>query len=232
MTRITKALISMLSLPLMVTATVVSAQTPGQRESLSVQGCSGQATVIRAEGRMLVDIGELAAITNGSITFKGGDMVLTMPGCADSQRAEADGGKALLSRPFMRTAIEAMASIREWGGILQATVQDRYPVANAMTGNTIIAYESRAADAVGLAAASASTDSDYRGLELLQNEFNNVKAWTDKFLRARKSLTAQYMTLSDSPFQDDEQAQKIMQCGQFLEQMFPSGSFRDDAACH
>jgi len=125
-----------------------------------------------------------------------------------------------------------MASIREWGGILQATVQDRYPVGNAMTGNTIIAYQERAADKVALASAAASTDSDYRGLELLRNEFNSLQAWTDRFVEGRKSMTAQYLTLSETPFQEDEQAQKILRCGQFLAQMFPGGSFHDDAVCH
>lgn len=101
-----------------------------------------------------------------------------------------------------------------------------------MTGNTIIAYQERAADRVALASAAVSTDSDYRGLELLRNEFNDLKAWTDRFLQARKSLTAQYMTLTDTPLQDDDQAQKIIACGQFLAQMFPSGTFQDNAVCH
>ncbi len=101
-----------------------------------------------------------------------------------------------------------------------------------MTGNTIIAYQGRAAESVALASAAASTDSDHRGLELLTNEFNNLQAWTSRFLQARKSMTAQYMTLSETPFPEDDQAQKIIQCGQFLAQMFPKGTFQDDAVCH
>ncbi len=206
------------------------AQTQRQREALSVQGCSGQANVVRFQGRDLVDVQELARITNGSLSFNAGNLVLTLPGCEGSERADAD--KAGFSRPFMKAAIEAMGSIREWGGILQATVQDRYPVGTPMTGNTIIAYQERAADSVALATAAASSESDYHGLELLRNEFNNLKAWTDRFFQARKSMTAQYMTLSDTPLQDDDQAQKIMRCGQFLAQMFPGGTFQDDSACH
>ena len=98
-----------------------------------------------------------------------------------------------------------------------------------MTGNTIVAYQGSAAESVALATAAVSTDSDYRGLELLRND---LKAWTDRFFETRKSLTAQYMTLTDTPLQDDDQAQKIMRCGQFLAQMFPSGTFQDDTACH
>ena len=231
MARMTKSVALMLWLPLIMAA-IAPAQTQHQRESLSVQGYSGQATVVRSQGHVFVDVQDLARITNGSLSFNGGNLVLTVPGCEASERGDGEADKAGFSRSFMKAAIEAMGSIREWGGILQATVQDRYPVGTPMTGNTIIAYQERAADSVALATAAASADSDYRGLELLKNEFNNLKAWTDRFFQARKSLTAEHMTLSESPLQDDDQAQKIVRCGQFLAQMFPAGSFQDDAVCH
>jgi len=231
MAHITKPMAFIFCLPLMLTG-MAPAQTQRQGEAMSVQGYSGQANVVRFQGRVFVDVQDLARITNGSLSFSGGGVVLTLRGCEASQRDEGDAVKEGFSRPFMKAAIEAMASIREWGGILQATVQDRYPVGNAVIGNTIIAHQERAADRVALASAAASTDSDYRGLELLRNEFNNLQTWTDRFVQGRKSLTAQYMTLSDTPFQEDEQAQKIMRCGQFLAQMFPGGTFQDDAVCH
>ncbi|MGC2109973.1 MAG: hypothetical protein WA655_10680 [Candidatus Korobacteraceae bacterium] len=231
MARMTKLLAFVFWVALMMTATA-PAQTQRQREAFSVQGYSGQTNVMRLQGRVFVDVQDLARITNGSLSFDGGNLVLTLSGCENSERPNRDPVKAGFSRSFMTAAIGAMGSIREWGGILQATVQDRYPVGTPMTGNTIIAYQERAADSVALASAAASTDSDYRGLELLRNEFNNLKGWTDTFFQARKSLTAQYMTLTDTPLQDDDEAQKIIHCGQFLAQMFPSGTFQDDAVCH
>lgn len=218
-------------LALMLTA-MAAAQTQSPKKVLSVQGDSEKMNIMRFQGRDFVDVQELARVTDGSLSFNGDGLVLTLPGCEASERRDTEHGKAGFSRPFMKSAIEAMGSIREWGGILQATVQDRYPVGTPMTGNTIIAYQERAADSVALASAAASTDSDYRGLELLRNEFNNLKGWTDTFFQARKSLTAQYMTLTDTPLQDDGEAQKIIHCGQFLAQMFPSGTFQDDAVCH
>ncbi len=231
MAHITKPMAFISCLALMMIGMAL-AQTQRQGEAMSVQGYSGQANVVRFQGRVFVDVQDLVRITNGSLSFDGSGAVLTLPGCEASERGSGDVGKAGFSRPFMKAAIEAMASIREWGGILQATVQDRYPVGNAMTGNTIIAYQERAADRVALASAAASTDADYRGLELLRNEFNNLQDWTDRFVEARKSMTAEYLTLSDTPFEDDDQAQKIMRCGHFLAQMFPSGTFQDDAVCH
>jgi hypothetical protein len=132
----------------------------------------------------------------------------------------------------MRAAIEAMASIREWGGMLQVVVQNGYPVGKAMAGNTIRAYQGRAADSVALASAAASTDDDHRGLELLRNEFNNLQAWAESFVDARNSLSAADLSTSENPLKDDQDAQKIIRCGQFLGQMFGGGAFQDDAACH
>jgi len=83
-----------------------------------------------------------------------------------------------------------------------------------------------------LAQAATSTDDDHRGLELLRNEYENVRAWADSFVDARNSLRAANLSTSENPLKDDQDAQKIMHCGQFLAQMFAGGSFEDDAACH
>ena len=130
----------------------------------------------------------------------------------------------------MRAAIEAMASMREWGGMLLVIAQNGFPMATGMAGNTIMAYQARAAESIALASTAASTDSDYRGLELLKNEFNNAQSWADTYVRARNSMNAATL-MSERGLKDDEEAQKILRCGQFLAQMFASGSFQDDVVC-
>jgi len=40
------------------------------------------------------------------------------------------------------------------------------------------------------------------------------------------------LSTSEHPLKDDEDAQKIIHCGQFLAQMFAGGAFEDDASCH
>ena len=95
-----------------------------------------------------------------------------------------------------------------------------------------MAFQGRAADSVAIASAAASTDSDNRGLELLKNEFNNVQAWADGYAKARSSLSAADLSMSENQLKNDSGAQKIIHCGQFLAQMFASGNFQDDAACH
>src|SRR5271157_5231076 len=208
------------------------AQAQREREVLSVRGYQGQASVIRYQGRVFVDAQHLARITKGSLSFEEDRIILTLAPSAASEPARDTATKSGFAPAFTRSAIEAMASIREWGGMLQVIVQNRYPVGKAMAGNTIRAYQGRAADSVALAAAAASTDDDHRGLELLRNEFNNVQAWAESFVDARNSLNAADLSTSENPLKDDQDAQKIMDCGQFLAQMFAGGTFQDDATCH
>ena len=156
----------------------------------------------------------------------------TPTGTANLESGGDGANELAFSRPFIKAAIEAMASIREWGGTLLATVQNGYPVAKTAAGYTIGAYQARAADSIALAATAASNDSDARGLELLKNEFNDVQAWSDAFVRARSSMSAVNLTTSEDALKSDQDAQKLVGCGQFLAQMFAGGTFQDDAVCH
>jgi hypothetical protein len=213
-------------------AVMALAQTQVQREALSVQGYQGQVTVFRNHGHMFVDVQELARITKSSLSFEEGRIILTLAPSDATETARDSATKSGFSPSFMRAAIEAMASIREWGGMLQVIVQNGYPVGKAMAGNTIRAYQGRAADSIALASTAASTDDDHRGLELLRNEFNNLQAWADSFVDARNSLSAADLSTSEDPLKNDQDAQKIIRCGQFLAQMFAVDTFQDDAACH
>jgi hypothetical protein len=217
---------------LLMAVVVASAQTQGDEETLSVQGFAGEANLARVHGRVFVDLEDLVRITNSSVSFERGRMILTLPHGDVSEAAADDSRQSGFSRPFTRSAIEAMASIREWGGMLEAIVENGYPLGKAAAGNTITAMQGRAADSVSLAAAAASNDSDYHGLELLRNEFNNAQAWSDSYVRSRNSMRAADLTMSEHPVDNDEEAQKLITCGQFLAQMFAGGTFQDNAACH
>jgi hypothetical protein len=217
---------------MLMSALLTLAQTQVQRETLSVQGYKGQATVIRNHGRVLVDVQDLARITKASLSFEEDRIILTLAPSDASELARDSSTKPGFSPAFMKAAIEAMASIREWGGMLQVIVQNGYPVGKAMAGNTIRAYQGRAGNSIALASAAASTDDDHRGIELLRNEFNNLQAWSESFVDARNSLSAADLSTSENPLKDDEDAQKIIRCGEFLAQMLAGGTFQDDAACH
>lgn len=210
---------------------VVAAPAQRQQEALFIHGYQGEAKVVRSQGHAFVDVQDLARITNGSLNFEQNRIILTLAP-SDASQPPGATGKSGFSPAFRRASIEAMASIREWGGMLQVIVQNGYPVGKAMAGSTIRAYQGRAADSVALAAAAASNDSDNRALELLKNELNNVQAWAESFVDARNSLSAVDLTTSENALKEDPEAQKIVHCGQFLAQMFANGEFEDDAACH
>jgi hypothetical protein len=212
-------------------ALMAPAQTQQRTEAFSIDGYPAEAKVVRAQGRVLIDLEDLARITNGSLRFEGNRIILSLPSDASSS-AGNESGTTGFSRPFMRAAIEAMASIREWGGMLMVTVQHGYPVDDGMAGNTIGAWEERAADNVALASAAASNDSDRQGFELLRNEFTGMQAWSEKFVEARRSASAANLTTSENGLNDDADAQKLIRCGRFLAQMFASGTFQDNVACH
>ena len=59
-----------------------------------------------------------------------------------------------------------------------------------------------------------------------------MQAWTESFVNARNDMGTVDLTTSEHPLKDDDEARKIMRCGQFLAQMVTSGTFQDDAACH
>ncbi len=198
-------------------------QSGQQTNSLVVRGYDGQAPVVMVEGRHFVDVEALAQITSGSVGFHDGRIELTLPAAA----ASATESGQEFSRPFMTAAIETIASMREWGSTLVVAIQNGYPVGSAMN-----AYRGRAMDRLRMASAAASTDTDRRGMELLQNELNNVQAWSYKLVNAQKTMSAGNLSTSEDALKNDEMYQKIVQCGQFLGPMLAGGTFQDDPSCH
>ena len=55
--------------------------------------------MMRFQGRVFVDVQDLARITNGSLSFNGGNLVLTLSGCEDSERRDADLAKQASPAP-------------------------------------------------------------------------------------------------------------------------------------
>ena len=222
---------SVVLVPLLLAAVMSPAQTQRQGLTFAVQGCAAEAPIVQLQGRAFIDVEDLARITKGSLSFEQNRTILTLPLCDASKASADETRKSAFSPAFTRAGIEAMASIREWGGMLMITVENGYPVGNTMAGNTIMAYEERAADTVALASSAASTDADSRGLELLKNEFNNVQGWADRFIKARNSLSAATLTTSETALKKDEEVQKLIRCGQSLAQMFAGGTFQDEVTC-
>ena len=189
---------------------------------LVIDGYSGEAPVADLNGKPFVDVHALAQITNGSVTREPHRIVLSLHGPTAGDAHNRDD----FSQPFMRAGIESVATMREWASALVVAMENGYPV-----GESINPYRARAADAVRLASAAASTEADRSGAELLNREFSGVESWSSKLVNARNSLSGANYAMSDDAIRGDSQFQNLVKCGQSLGAMFASGKFHDDGSC-
>ncbi len=234
--------------PLIVSATlfafaVLSGPANGQQSrALVVTGYAGEAPVISSRGRTYVDLEALATVLHGTLGYQGTRMVLVLPK-SEARRSPAtklttakQGSAATpsdpsqaepkLSKEFVNAGIESLAEMREWASTLALTIKSGYPVGNAMAD-----YQARAAKGFALAHAAASNESDRQALQLLTNEFENLRTWSNNLVQARNSMNAANLTLSQDALLNDALSQKLLRCWQFLGPMLASGRFEDNGSC-
>jgi hypothetical protein len=195
-----------------------------QNGTLVVSGQPGQTPVLQINGRSYVDITALARLINGSLSFKGNHVTLTLPGSGDSTPPPASQPAPAFSKDFLRAGIEYMSVIREWRSALIDAVQNGYPVTDAFAA----AYRGQASTSLRLASVAASTDSDHNAFQLLSNEFDNMQKLSNKVLAARKDMNY----ISADALKDDPLNQQILNCARSLAAMASSGQFQDDGSCH
>jgi len=193
-------------------------QATHHKRTLIVNGQSGEAPVIEAGGHSYVDLEALARTANGSVAFQGDRIVLTIP--ASSTAPSADSA---FSKEFMRAAIEELSVVREWRNALKNAVERSYPISD----DWLSLYRGQAVDGLRHASVEAATDADHSALQLLTNEFNNMKALADTYLEKSKAM--QY-TPPDA-LKDDPMHQRILTCARSLASMISNGQFVDDGSC-
>jgi hypothetical protein len=195
--------------------------------TLVVSGQPGQTPVLQINGRSYVDITALARLINGSLSFKGNQVTLTLPGSsgdATPPPAAATQPASAFSKDFLRAGIEEMSVIREWRSALLDAVQNGYPVTDAF----VATYRGQASTSLRLASVAASTDADHSAFQLLSNEFDNMQKLSNKVLAARKDMNY----ISAGALKDDPLNQQILTCARSLAAMASSGQFQDDGSCH
>jgi hypothetical protein len=193
-----------------------------QSNSLIIAGQPGSAKVIQADGRNYVEVEGLSRITNGSISFTGNQIVLTLPDAAlrdPTPPAPAPG----FSKDFVTAGIEAMAQIREWRVALKNGIDRSYPLGE----DWLTAYRARAQQALLLASVAASTSADKNAAPFLTNEFNNMRKLSDKYLQISVSRTY----LAPGSLDTDPLDQRIRTCGHSLASMATTNQFVDDGSC-
>jgi hypothetical protein len=206
-----------LVLPLLV---LVAQQT----SSLTIDGQQGQAKVIQIQGRNYVEVDGLARITGGSIRFAGNQIVLSLPGNGNGSSQAAQSAPAVgYSKDFLSAGIEAMTQLREWHAALKNAIERGYPLSSEWLGN----FKRQCQASLRQAGVAASTDMDQKLFPLMQNEFNNVSALSDKYLQK----TANMDYIAPNSLTNDPLEQKLQTCGHSLASMVSSNQFVDDGSC-
>ena len=199
---------------------------PQSGGSLSVAGATGQVPLIQINGKSYVDVESLARLTHGSLSFQTNHVTLALP--ASPGPAVAPVAKAVVkpgfSTDFLKAGIEEMAVIREWRIAIVNAVQTNNPV----TDDWVAGYRRSAENRLALASAAATSDSDRKAFVLLQNEFNNMRQMSDRFLTQHRNVS---YTSPDS-FDNNAEDEKILSCSKALASMAATGVYQDELSCH
>ena len=215
----------MLGLALFIPLWMLSQAAP-QSLTLNLNGQQSQVAVTRLNGHSYIDVEALARAANGTISFQGNNMVLTVPGSTGAPASDTTTSQSNLgfTKDFLRAGIEAMAAIREWRSVLSNGVANAYPV----TSLGLESYRAQAAQAVRMASVAATTDGDHGGAQLVSNEFENMKKLSDKVLAKGQSLSY----IAPDAVTSDPLDKQIITCARALGAMASSGQFLDDSSCH
>ena len=228
-----KSIACLLAALFLVVPGIVLPQGADHNRSLIINGQSTQVPVIQVNGRTYVDVEALASSINGSVSFAGSQIALSVPLSsattvpaasaarpASSYAPESNPG---FSKGFLNAGIEEAATLREWHTALASAIQNGYPV----TAAALAPYRAQATTNLRLASTAASTESDHNAYQLLNNEFQKMVKLTDKYVAARANMTY----ISPEALENDSLNQSFVACGHSLGAMAASGHFVDDGSC-
>ena len=205
-------------------------QAAQQGTVLVLNGYSGTVPVMQVNGKNYVNVEALARVTNGSMSFNGNQIVLTLAasgsggGAAASQQAAPPASQnAGFSKEFLTAAIEEMSTVREWHSALASAITNGFPV----TGELVAPYQAQAATNLRLMQVAVSTQSDQEAAQLISNAYQKMKQLSDKYVAKRANLEF----VGPNALKNDPLDQSLIACGMSLRSMAGSGQFVDDGTC-
>jgi hypothetical protein len=198
-----------------------------ENRTLVVRGQQGQAPVIQVKGKSYVEVEALARLTNAYLSFKGSQIMLTMPAAPATAPIPTPGLKqtanSRLSKDFSKAVIEALAQITEWHTALVNALRNGMPVIEgADTG-----FRGQAAKYLRLASVAISTDSDRNTYQLLSAEVSTMQNFSNEIIEAHDNM----QNISPDALMDNPLEQQTLNCAQYLASMVASGHFEDDESC-
>lgn len=198
-----------------------------QSRSVVVNGNTGNVQVVQVGGKEYIDLRALVQITQGSLSFQGNQVIITLPASQPGNQSDANEDPNALSRQFMKAGVEEITLLREWASPLANAIENGFPV----TDHWVQGFRAKAADGLRLALVAANTPADKNASELLRSEFVKVDAWSNKLLDAHKRMDTAKYTMSPDALKNDPASQTILACAHSLESMLTSGTFQDDGSC-
>jgi hypothetical protein len=205
-------------------------QAAQQGQVLVLSGYQGTVPVMQMNGRNYVSVEALARVTNGSMSFNGNQIVLTLPGGGGGGAASAPSATpattqgSVFSKEFLTAAIEEMSTLREWHSALASAIENGFPI----TKELLQPYQMQAATNLRLAQAATATPSDQSAAQLISNAYQKMKQLSDKYLAKRANLDY----VSPNALKNDDLNQSLIACGKSLGAMAASGQFVDDGTCN
>lgn len=198
-----------------------------QTHSVVVNGNIGNLEIVQVGGKDYIDVRALVQLTQGTISFQGNQIILTLPMSQAGSQSETNSDPNALSRQFMKAGVEEITLLREWASPLANAIENGFPV----TDHWVQGFRAKAADGLRLASVAATTAPDKNAFELLRNEFAKVDAWSNNLLEAHKRMDTGKYAMSPDALKNEPEAQTILACAHSLESMLTSGSFQDDGSC-
>jgi hypothetical protein len=205
-------------------------QAAQQGTVLVLNGYTGTVPVMQVNGKNYVNVEALARVTNGSMSFNGNQIVLTLPAAgsgggaaASQQAAPAASQNTGFSKEFLTAAIEEMSTVREWHSALASAIANGFPV----TGELVAPYQAQAATNLRLMQVAVSTQSDQGAAQLISNAYQKMKQLSDKYVAKRANLEF----VGPDALKNDPLDQSLIACGKSLRSMAGSGQFVDDGTC-
>jgi hypothetical protein len=203
--------------------------------TLIVNGKPVTGAVRELQGRTYVDLQMLSQALGGTLTFDADRITLVVPAAGagsgpamSQQRAGSQPPPSEhLSVTFRAAAITALGEMRQWQGAVESIITYGVPVVGSWPQD----YRDRAESGINQAKVAAQTDEDRSALLLLQNDFANLRGWSDTVVAERKNLNAARF-VDPNALKNDTALAKITDCSRFLGSMISGGVFSDNASCH
>jgi hypothetical protein len=200
-----------------------SQQPPSQGHTFSVTGRSGSAKILESNGKSYVALDDIARLMQGSLSFKGNQIILTLPADQAAAAAPAPPAKTGFSKDFLNAELDQLSVIREWRIALVESMKKNFPASEGWIGEV----RRKAEEKLAIAAAARSTSDDEKGYSLLAAELANMEKYSDRYLQGRSQM--QYT--NPNSVENDPLERQIQACARSLSSMAAESHFREEPAC-